>query len=149
MLFWTKKGKLWRFLSVMYCFFFKQKTAYEMRISDWSSDVCSSDLPAARRGDALVMQLAAHRLAHRVARREQQRHDGATPAHDARDRVRTLRQQAGEASKLGDEPRRYDPALVGVDARHPTCQDGTLPLCRHRTSEEHPSKLKSLITSTS
>src|SRR3546814_10914652 len=30
-----------------YCFlFFKQKTAYEMRISDWSSDVCSSDLRA-------------------------------------------------------------------------------------------------------
>src|SRR3546814_10727298 len=27
-------------------FFFKQKTAYEMRISDWSSDVCSSDLDA-------------------------------------------------------------------------------------------------------
>src|SRR3546814_8620208 len=27
-------------------FFFKQETAYEMRISDWSSDVCSSDLPA-------------------------------------------------------------------------------------------------------
>src|SRR3546814_2090770 len=29
----------------MMIFFFKQKTAYEMRISDWSSDVCSSDLP--------------------------------------------------------------------------------------------------------
>src|SRR3546814_3195909 len=29
---------------VYFCFFFKQKTAYEMRISDWSSDVCSSDL---------------------------------------------------------------------------------------------------------
>src|SRR3546814_11981247 len=29
-------------------FFFKQKTAYEMRISDWSSDVCSSDLPRTR-----------------------------------------------------------------------------------------------------
>src|SRR3546814_8117343 len=30
---------------VVFCFFFfKQKTAYEMRISDWSSDVCSSDL---------------------------------------------------------------------------------------------------------
>src|SRR3546814_5658489 len=28
----------------MFFFFFKQKTAYEMRISDWSSDVCSSDL---------------------------------------------------------------------------------------------------------
>src|SRR3546814_18750954 len=30
----------------LFFFFFKQKTAYEMRISDWSSDVCSSDLPA-------------------------------------------------------------------------------------------------------
>src|SRR3546814_15927542 len=27
-----------------FCFFFKQKSAYELRISDWSSDVCSSDL---------------------------------------------------------------------------------------------------------
>src|SRR3546814_15682791 len=31
-------------MCVLYFFFFKQKTAYEMRISDWSSDVCSSDL---------------------------------------------------------------------------------------------------------
>src|SRR3546814_10984679 len=35
----------------MVCFFFfKQKTAYEMRISDWSSDVCSSDLEALQSG---------------------------------------------------------------------------------------------------
>src|SRR3546814_9756683 len=33
-----------RFLWLFLFFFFKQKTAYEMRISDWSSDVCSSDL---------------------------------------------------------------------------------------------------------
>src|SRR3546814_6476772 len=50
-------------------FFFKQKTAYEMRISDWSSDVCSSDLaiaqgsltwqdePAARRSDSEPIRL--------------------------------------------------------------------------------------------
>src|SRR3546814_5315120 len=38
------------FVSLFYFFFFKQKTAYEMRISDWSSDVCSSDL-----GDALQL----------------------------------------------------------------------------------------------
>src|SRR3546814_8803218 len=31
-------------MSLLFVFFFKQKTAYEMRISDWSSDVCSSDL---------------------------------------------------------------------------------------------------------
>src|SRR3546814_16515613 len=42
-------------------FFFKQKTAYEMRISDWNSDVCSSDLPvsagpicASRRNSSVV-----------------------------------------------------------------------------------------------
>src|SRR3546814_20802497 len=34
-------------LLVCLFFFFKQKTAYEMRISDWSSDVCSSDLTSA------------------------------------------------------------------------------------------------------
>src|SRR3546814_6405375 len=32
---------------MIFFFFFKQKTAYEMRISDWSSDVCSSDLRTA------------------------------------------------------------------------------------------------------
>src|SRR3546814_9380429 len=43
-------------------FFFKQKTAYEMRISDWSSDVCSSDLPRLQRyllaGDAVRVAAA-------------------------------------------------------------------------------------------
>src|SRR3546814_8069451 len=39
---------LWCYLFC--CFFFKQKTAYEMRISDWSSDVCSSDLDPVDRG---------------------------------------------------------------------------------------------------
>src|SRR3546814_10802478 len=38
----------------MFFFFFKQKTAYEMRISDWSSDVCSSDLPQIDVGDPAI-----------------------------------------------------------------------------------------------
>src|SRR3546814_14187478 len=56
--------------------FFKQKTAYEMRISDWSSDVCSSDLAAIQRSLARVSEdrtsiVIAHRLstvrhAHRI-----------------------------------------------------------------------------------
>src|SRR3546814_11382149 len=41
-------------MSLFCVFFFKQKTAYEMRISDWSSDVCSSDLQPA---PAAEMQL--------------------------------------------------------------------------------------------
>src|SRR3546814_6531217 len=35
----------------VFVFFFKQKTAYELRISDWSSDVCSSDLHIAAAAD--------------------------------------------------------------------------------------------------
>src|SRR3546814_2811416 len=43
-------------------FFFKQKTAYEMRISDWSSDVCSSDLSTAV--PALGNRICPHSVRH-------------------------------------------------------------------------------------
>src|SRR3546814_8912666 len=42
-------------------FFFKQKTAYEVRISDWSSDVCSSDLVEAQEAEAQARRVAALR----------------------------------------------------------------------------------------
>src|SRR3546814_15103647 len=45
----------------MFFFFFKQKTAYEMRISDWSSDVCSSDLL-----DLAPLDLRLHQLGKRL-----------------------------------------------------------------------------------
>src|SRR3546814_6889657 len=45
--------------SCVFVFFFKQKTAYEMRISDWSSDVCSSDLAPRRRGQQRLHALEA------------------------------------------------------------------------------------------
>src|SRR3546814_19780695 len=48
-------------------FFFKQKNAYEMRISDWSSDVCASDLPARSNAAALgTTQPATTRRTHRT-----------------------------------------------------------------------------------
>src|SRR3546814_8021301 len=59
-----------------YFFFFKQKTAYEMRISDWSSDVCSSDLKkdatalVERRGKMAEDKIAAEE---RAARSEERR----------------------------------------------------------------------------
>src|SRR3546814_4251701 len=46
----------------MIVFFFKQKTAYEMRISDWSSDVCSSDLATAKPCPGTVAVIAHNRL---------------------------------------------------------------------------------------
>src|SRR3546814_7603814 len=45
----------------MYVFFFKQRTAYEVRICDWSSDVCSSDLPVPGRHQRQVFQQSAGR----------------------------------------------------------------------------------------
>src|SRR3546814_5748051 len=47
---------------VVLFFFFKQKTAYEMRISDWSSDVCSSDLDLLRPDRVLVHHGVSHQL---------------------------------------------------------------------------------------
>src|SRR3546814_9239250 len=48
-------------LCVCWFFFFKQKTAYEMRISDWSSDVCSSDLLA-----SILMMIALYSINLRI-----------------------------------------------------------------------------------
>src|SRR3546814_10893155 len=66
-------------IALVCVFFFKQKTAYEMRISDWSSDVCSSDLfDQAEQGAHMLSKQARH-PAHRL-----------TPAHA--DDVRRLEQ---------------------------------------------------------
>src|SRR3546814_5396569 len=47
-----------------YFFFFKQKTAYEIRISDWSSDVCSSDLTDFEAALAAVSRLPMQHVPH-------------------------------------------------------------------------------------
>src|SRR3546814_4804167 len=62
-------------------FFFKQKTAYEMRISDWSSDVCSSDLSHARviRNFHLVTLERKRANAHAIYRKHQINGDQAKP----------------------------------------------------------------------
>src|SRR3546814_3301694 len=51
-------------------FFFKQKTAYEMRISDWSSDVCSSDLRACALQVKTRREIGSDAGWHRKARHE-------------------------------------------------------------------------------
>src|SRR3546814_5404462 len=47
-------------------FFFKQKTAYEMRISDWSSDVCSSDLANHTAQPCIALLVRHHPLLQRI-----------------------------------------------------------------------------------
>src|SRR3546814_5281703 len=67
-------------------FFFKQKTAYEMRISDWSSDVCSSDLGRRRPAGP----------ARRRARRAPPRGVRQTPRA-----ARTVRARLGRGAQIG------------------------------------------------
>src|SRR3546814_11458262 len=98
----------------LYVFFFfvKQKTAYEMRISDWSSDVCSSDLTRrAGSGEGLgegiheVLQLALGVVGERLL--------GADRLEDARRLRLDLRQQLLlEPADLGD----CDPVQVAAHA---------------------------------
>src|SRR3546814_6258274 len=95
-------------------FFFKQKTAYEMRISDWSSDVCSSDLVAAAKdqdADAFVRGAEGlRRLAdlevdeRRLERRGQRAHLDIVARHDARPQL--LRHRVGAAA-AGDGACRF------------------------------------------
>src|SRR3546814_1120000 len=73
----------------VYVFFFKQKTAYEMRISDWSSDVCSSDLardeaeqpPFAVDDRIAAVPRLVGEIAQRVARRHRPRQRRGVGGH--------------------------------------------------------------------
>src|SRR3546814_1817267 len=101
----------------MLFFFFKQKTAYEMRISDWSSDVCSSDLdhvgPVVRRQIAIERLLAVDRLADAVG------------------------DQGIGGPQQAVAEQRDDDDSQGADRRH-------FAVCKQQT-EEHTSELQSLM----
>src|SRR3546814_6523071 len=102
-------------------FFFKQKTAYEMRISDWSSDVCSSDL--ARDGEAKDHAPVLARSLRHPGRRS----DSSRPA-----------------------ARSHRPSRALFDrraARHSARGHGPLPSGEAARSEEHTSELQSLMRS--
>src|SRR3546814_7719072 len=106
-------------------FFFKQKTAYEMRISDWSSDVCSSDLQVVAEADRI------HRAVGRGQRHDhQEAAGGALDAHALLGhRTRQPRLDAADAVLHLD--------LRLADRRSRLEGDGR--------SEEHTSELQSLM----
>src|SRR3546814_14929367 len=100
-------------------FFFKQKTAYEMRISDWSSDVCSSDLlvvaaPRAvgvelQRAHLVLQQVVARRalLLDRTGRRYMVGGDGVAQ-HGQRPCAGDVADRLGNGLHLGEERRILD-----------------------------------------
>src|SRR3546814_2923917 len=118
-------------------FFFKQKTAYEMRISDWSSDVCSSDLGHAGRGKSAASANWWARVRMPL---------GANVPR---------RRPAADASSLILPPRTFAPTFNL--APRPTSERRAARLFRHACdptpgrivrslrSEEHTSELQSLL----
>src|SRR3546814_4459091 len=115
----------------MVFFFFKQKTAYEMRISDWSSDVCSSDLVGPPQ--PVDLRVGRARVQVPVARRapddpvEPRRNFGVAVTNHA---LGDLDQFARQAQR----PRGRREHLLAEQGRAPTAR-----------SEEHTSELQSLM----
>src|SRR3546814_11808141 len=130
---------------LLFFFFFKQKTAYEMRISDWSSDVCSSDLLPVEGmgGGAMVMQLfmPRHRLlpVGPVIARHPPQHVGR-PAfrrrHRLQEPVAPTGQRLGMDAMIGERhrcfeavpQRRSEERRVGKECDRP---------CRSRWAPDH------------
>src|SRR3546814_4948595 len=113
-------------------FFFKQKTAYEMRISDWSSDVCSSDL--ARRAQVDPIHV------HRKERKDRRGHRACGICAGTR-QAATLVSVPGEHTV--DCPPRSQTSLKAnrVESRR-----GSATLHTDLRSEEHTSELQSLMS---
>src|SRR3546814_13009243 len=116
--------------SYMVCvFFFKQKTAYEMRISDWSSDVCSSDLGCGQSHDwyverfssevdAQVHRLPEHQQAYALQIAEEYG-DYATPAE------RQATQEIGRASCRERVWQYVSSSVVAVSLKKNTKRDNS------------------------
>src|SRR3546814_1738067 len=107
-------------------FFFKQKTAYEMRISDWSSDVCVLDGSARARH-----------------RREQQHRDHRQPGKQQEKRVES---KAGDErnGQPGHDQRRHGIGQI-EDAEVAPAPVRTRQYAQCLRSEEHTSELQSLM----
>src|SRR3546814_8468194 len=118
-------------------FFFKQKTAYEMRISDWSSDVCSSDLRIFRE-----LRIEIRVAAVELEARERAHHRFDLDALDSR-----LRRIADDDAAQRDELRDLEVRIVGAKGCDVEPQAAVEPvgLRADLRSEEHTSELQSIM----
>src|SRR3546814_11176946 len=106
---------------MLYCFFFKQKTAYEMRISDWSSDVCASDLRDA--GNRPRDQ------ARQRPPRKRRKHEAIEPA-----RSRGNDRRKHRAAAIGKRPR-IALDTVSLTRRRGRQRDAKRPAVRHHPQQ--------------
>src|SRR3546814_5648153 len=118
-------------------FFFKQKTAYEMRISDWSSDVCSSDLRAGCRATRAA-QPAAGRERTQLSPHQPLYRTGIDRCAALPSRATGDRQRCGAVRRIGIADARRLRQGTELDDRRTAAADAV-------RSEEHTSELQSLM----
>src|SRR3546814_1007061 len=146
-----KYGKCEMLMISIDFFVFKQKTAYEMRISDWSSDVCSSDL--VDRGQ-LARREPFGRLGQRKLRKGlRKRRRGTDHGSDIGGRAVGARRRCELDSRRGRRERRdfretghksaspFFPFVLSLSKHRPSSCAAE----RKNRSEEHPSDLQSLM----
>src|SRR3546814_8790212 len=132
---------MWCCYVLLGIFFFKQKTAYEMRISDWSSDVCSSDLLL----DLVEQQHAVRMLVDGIGEQPAlvEADVARRRADEARDRMPLHVLRHVEAGQLDAERQRELARHLGLaDAGRAGEQVAADRLLR---SDEHTSELKTLM----
>src|SRR3546814_6416189 len=137
------------FFIVIVFFFFKQKTAYEMRISDWSSDVCSSDLLSGVPSDIVSVVVAVlSRMVFDFAiwsRREPKRpillvcEEAHRYVPSDRDNNRCAVRTVLE--RIAKEGRKYGVSLGLITQRPSDPAEGEM----SQRTEEHTAELKSLM----
>src|SRR3546814_9552964 len=134
------------FVEILLCvfYFFKQKTAYEMRISDWSSDVCSSDLIVDEDPDRAEPLDRLRHGARAIGLPREIGHDADGAAASLLDRGHGLPRgffgnidDGDRVAALGEKP-----AYGFADARYAA---GNGPAACYDRSEEHTSELQSLM----
>src|SRR3546814_5908120 len=119
-------------------FFFEKKTAYEMRISGGSSDVCSSDLPNVKK---VPVAPASAKMCSTASQFASTRHSSV--GQSARSIVRSKAPTWNQSSTSTDRPFCIFPHLHQRDSRfRPDCQAAQV---RDDRSEAHPSELQSLM----
>src|SRR3546814_14916542 len=96
----------------VFFFFFKQKTAYEMRISDWSSDVCSSDLQ--RYHLRHLRRHHRHLITHRLHPRSEERRVGKECVSTCRSRWSPYHSKTKIKNKIYSSLRAFKKILSSV-----------------------------------
>src|SRR3546814_6165256 len=136
----------------VFVLFFKQKTAYEMRISDWSSDVCSSDLSCKsrrrRRASARQRLRHHHHPAHAEAvdqHPERRGEEALRERHVHRPAIEQRVEATLRIGIVGAHQRHLEALELRLAAAHAVRQPDLGAVDVQARSEEHTSELQSLM----